>query len=419
MDTELTPRKPSWTNKLILFVSEACNLRCSYCYVMLGHEQRRPRLMRPDTARVIVRRAHAHLGPCKFIQFFGGEPTLNLPAIHAVVDEIRKMTAEGVLAGLPRFGIVTNGASRNMSAIIPFCKENNIAVTVSLDGPRHIHDSLRRNGRGVGSFAEATGTVKALLSAGVPVAIETVYTSRHIDEGCSIVDLFRFCHRLGVSKYIFHTVYPPAPPELCPFDDDHFGRLVGYHTEAVDWWFKSLFGQSDTPIDVYFKDLLLPILEGMAAGVSGGGCPAGQRDFTIGPVGDVYSCHLLYGDSRFHLGNILCDAIRCETGLPVYAHEIQKCTGCLARYWCQPCGALNLSWGNAWTPPERECELRRAVLTRISDWACSYLTVPENAMTRGLFDRLRASGSAPAEGWRRGHGVEDSGADHPPGMFGN
>ncbi len=385
MDTALKSREPSSVNKLILFVSEACNLRCSYCYVMLGHQHRKLRLMRPETARAIVRRVHAQLGPANFIQFFGGEPTLNLAAIHAVIDETRKMAAEGVLARVPRFGIVTNGASRNTAAMIPICKEHKIPVTVSLDGPRRIHDSLRQSARGVGTFAEATETIKALLSAKVPVAIESVYTSRHIDERCSIVDLFKFCQGLGVSKYIFHTVYPPAPPELCPFDDEHFGRLVGYHTEAVDWWFESLLGNRGAPIDVYFKDLLLPILEGTAAGVSGGGCPAGQRDFSIGPDGSAYSCHLLYGDPRFRLGNILSEGdIRRETGLPAYAREIEKCTGCFARYWCQPCGALNLSWGDAWTPPARECELRQAVLARVSKWAFAYLTVPENAMTGGL-----------------------------------
>jgi uncharacterized protein len=355
---------------------------------MPGDERRKSHLMRPDMARTIIRRAHAHLGPCSFIQFFGGEPTLNVSAIHAVVDETRRMHTEGVIAGLPGFGIVTNGTSRNALAIIPFCKEHKIPVTVSLDGPRDIHNSLRHNARGIGNFDKAIEFIEALLTAEVPVAIETVYTSRHIEARCSIVDLFKFYQRLGVSKYIFHTAYPLGPTELCPFDDAHFELLLEYHTEAVDWWFESLLGQGGRPIDVYFKDLLLPILEGMAAGVSGGGCPAGQRDFAIGPDGSTYSCHLLYGDPRFQLGNIVYDDnIRYETDLPVYAHQIDKCTGCFARYWCQPCGALNLSWGDAWTPPARECELRQTVLARISDWAFNYLTVPENATTRVLQSR--------------------------------
>lgn len=372
-------------NKLILFVSEACNLRCSYCYVMLGHERRRARLMRPDVARKIVRRATAQLGPCSFLQFFGGEPTLNLAAIYAVVDELNLMKAEGLIARQPALGIVTNGASRNEFAAIPFFKKHGIPVTVSLDGPRRIHDTLRPNAQGAGTFDQATSFIAALSQAGVKVAIETVYTSRHIDENCSIVDVLELCRELGVSKHIFHTVYPPAPMELSPFDDRHFDRLVDHHLEAVDWWFEALLGRHDGPLDIYFKDLLLPMLEGMGAAVAGGGCPAGQSDFSIGPDGTTYSCHLLYDDLRYRLGNIIRDDnIRREDSLPKSTREIKSCAGCAARYWCQPCGALNLGWGDAWTPPARDCELRRAVVARIADWAFRYLTVPDNATTRVL-----------------------------------
>jgi len=308
-----------------------------------------------------------------------------MPAIRAVVDEIFCMVREGIISRPPSFGIVTNGASRHSHELADFCKEHNIGATVSIDGFRNIHDMLRPTAQGTGTFDHAVKTIEALLKVQIPVAIETVYTSLHIDMQCSIVDLFNFTTSLGVKKLIFHTAYPPAPLELCPFDDSHFERLCNYHVDAVDWWFDSLVNERNPPIDVYFKDLLLPLLQGARAGVAGGGCPAGTRDFAVGPDGNVYSCHLLYKNPEFYLGNILSDDyLRQEKGLPLYTDDLAECAGCFARYWCQPCGALNLNWGDAWTPPQRECMLRQVVLLRIGELGFRHLAIPTNTVTNVL-----------------------------------
>jgi len=369
-------------NKLILFVSEACNLRCSYCYVMLSDEQYKKNLMSSENAKTITRSIFENYNNCNFIQFFGGEPTLNIHAMNVVVSEIKKMFSNGEILKMPRFGIVTNGASKYMKEAISFCKENNVAVTVSLDGPSNIHNQLRHSIKGKDTFDVAVSTIKDFLESNIPVAIETVYTSRHIDEQISLVNLFEFFLELDIKKFIIHTAYPPAPQELCPFDDNHFDKLCNYHIEAVDWWFKSLIDDNGRNVDIYFKDILVPILKGT---IAAGGCPAGIHDFAVGPDGDVYSCHLLYKDPKFYLGNIINDEqIKHEKSLPVLTNDIKQCSECFARYWCQTCGALNLSWGSEWIPFKRECKLRKTVLLRIGLWSFKYLSVPENDITNVL-----------------------------------
>lgn len=342
-------------------------------------------MMSAETARHIARRVFSNYESCNFIQFFGGEPTLNMPAIRAFVDETLSIVSEGVISRPPSYGIVTNGASRHSHEMVAFCKEHNVGATVSLDGFKNIHDALRLSAKGTGTFDDAINTIMALLDAQIPVAIETVYTTIHIDEQCSIVDLLEFTESLGVNKLIFHTAYPPAPLALCPFDDAHFERLRDYHTDAVNWWFESLVSQRKPLIDVYFKDLLSPLLQGAGATVAGGGCPAGTRDFTVGPDGNMYACHLLYKIPEFYLGNILSDdCLQQEMLLPLHTDDLAGCMKCFARHWCQPCGALNLNWGDAWTPPQHECTLRRAVLLRIGELGFKHLVIPDNAVTNVL-----------------------------------
>ena len=140
----------------------------------------------------------------------------------------------------------------------------------------------------MGSFDDAVQTIEVLLDSRIPTAVETVYTSMHIDQGCSIVDLFSDSRKsLGEKKLIFHTAYPPAPPELCPFDDTHFERLLDCHLEAVNWWFDSLLYGRTAPVDVYFKDLLLPLLLDGGAGFAGTGA---LLEVVILPSGRMGMC---------------------------------------------------------------------------------------------------------------------------------
>jgi uncharacterized protein len=302
--------------------------------------------------------------------------------LRAIVDETMRMVSQGIISQPPSFGIVTNGASQHAPEMVAFCREHNISATVSLDGPKYIHDALRPSAQGMGSFDEAVTTIEALLSNRVPTAIETVYTSRHIDQGCSIVDLFRFTAGLGVKKLIFHTAYPPAPLELYPFDDSHFERLLDCHLEAVNWWFESLLYGRNGLVDVYFSELLVPLLDGGGASVVDDRRPAGIRDFAVGPDGDVYACHRLYKFPQFYSGNILAsDHLPQGMRMPVQTDDLAECASCFARHWCRPCGALKPSWGDAWRPPRRECMLRQVVLFRIGELAFKHLTIPVSTVT--------------------------------------
>jgi radical SAM protein with 4Fe4S-binding SPASM domain len=232
-------------------------------------------------------------------------------------------------------------------------------------------------------------TLSELLDLDLPVAIESVYTSLHVREKFSVVDLLQFCYELGIKKLIFDIAYPPAPAELVPLNDPYFEPLLLYHREAVDWWFKALLGNQDRVLQVYFRDLLLPMMEGKPAVAAAGGCTAGERDFAIGPDGDVFACQLFYGDPAFRLGNVLSGQYPgISSSFPLGPKDVSDCTDCFARYWCQPCAALNRSCGNLWHPPERLCTLRKTVVLQIARWALEYLPIPENTITSALRDAV-------------------------------
>ncbi len=372
-------------NKLVLVVTDSCNLRCTYCYARLSPHASLAKRMSAETARQVIRQFLSGRERCELIQFFGGEPTLNLDAVQSAIEETLDLVRSGALRERPRFAIVTNGVIRDRSRLLDLLKLYGIETTVSLDGPAYLHDQLRPYGKSESCYDRAVETVSDLVQRRLPVAVETVYTASHVRAEFSVVDVFKFCHGLGVNQLIFDIAYPPAPAELNPLLDPYFERTLAYHRQAVDEWFRALLVHKHGMPRVYFRDLLLPLLDGCAAIPPVGKCGATEVDFAIGPNGDLYGCQLLYGNPAYRAGNVLSgDYHGISSSLPVGPADYPACSSCVARHWCQPCAALNEACGSVWHNPERLCALRRAVVLQIGRWAFGYLAVPTNETTSVL-----------------------------------
>lgn len=135
---------------ITLNVTEQCNLRCRYCAYSGHYYQRRvhaPRFMSFDVARKAIDflLSNSALRDKIGLSFYGGEPLLNKSLI---IDCVKYME----FAGGPRnvdFQITTNGTLMDDEVIKLFI-DHDFLVTVSLDGPKEIHDRNRvfRNGHG-------------------------------------------------------------------------------------------------------------------------------------------------------------------------------------------------------------------------------------------------------------------------------
>jgi len=346
-----------------------------------------PATMSTDAARQIIRCALAG-HECRMIQFFGGEPTLNMDGMEAAIDEIRRLVKTGELEKAPRFTVVTNGAFSDPIRTMETFLSGHVEVTVSLDGPPHIHDALRPYHNSKPSYDDVTNSISMLREAGLPVAIESVYTALHVREHVSVVDLFRLCKELGVERLLLDIAKPPVPSDLNPVHEPYTGALLAYFCEGVNWWFENLV-RGIQPLQVYFREILLPMLNGAAGVDEIHGCGAAQSDLVIGPRGDVYSCQLAYGYPDFWLGNLINgECLKRPVTVPVAAIDFNKCATCYGRHWCQPCVALNHLWGDKANPPELECMLRLAVIRRIGELAFRYLNLPENAITAELREAI-------------------------------
>ena len=142
----------------LFVVTLRCDHSCQYCQV-----SRRPE----DDGDFDMRHAHAEKavevvfrGPNTNlkIEFQGGEPLLNFPRIVHVVERVKALNASH--RRNVQFVIATN-LSRLDDEVLAFCKQHDVFLSTSLDGPADLHDA-QRPARGGGSHAR---TVEAIARA--------------------------------------------------------------------------------------------------------------------------------------------------------------------------------------------------------------------------------------------------------------
>ena len=203
----LTGGAPSSLGRLTINIANACNLWCSYCYADHGRYHAPSSLMAPATAIGIVARCMELYPAIRSLQFFGGEPLLNIEAIEAVAEYLTGRYG----SRRPQFVATTNGtiASQRIDDVL---SRYGFALTVSLDGPSEIHDHLRPSRSLQSSHAKTMQHIDAWRKRGIEVDVECTYTSAHVRSGISVVDLMAYFHdELDIRVPHIAWVYLPRP----------------------------------------------------------------------------------------------------------------------------------------------------------------------------------------------------------------
>ena len=153
--------------RLIIFPTEKCNLRCTYCYedFIAG---RMPDDIIIGLKNLIARRAH-RLSLLE-LAWFGGEPLLASSTIlelceyaqetakkHQNLKYISTMTTNGTLLTVPLAQKLCNFGVRSYQ--------------ISLDGPSHLHDQSRVDKRNNGTFSTVWENLCNLAETGIDFEI--------------------------------------------------------------------------------------------------------------------------------------------------------------------------------------------------------------------------------------------------------
>lgn len=150
-------------NSVILNVNTGCNLSCSYCYKEDLDTPSKGQKMAFDTAlksiELLLRESPDQDN--YNIVFFGGEPLTNMALIRQTVAycEQRFETVRGRVD----FSLTTN-ATLLTEALVDYFNAHKIGLTISIDGPKAMHDKNRITVGGKGTYEVVRSKVQMLLS---------------------------------------------------------------------------------------------------------------------------------------------------------------------------------------------------------------------------------------------------------------
>lgn len=275
-----------------------CNLDCSYCF-FLSKEELYPGSgfrMPEDVHEAYVRQLlAAHRGaPEVVVAFQGGEPTLmGVDFLRRTLELERRFAAPGQ--------VVLNTLQTNATLIddewAGFLAEHEFLVGVSVDGPRHLHDTYRVDKGGKPTFDRVMAGLAALRRHDVAWnALTTVNAAN----GGSGLEVYRFLRDdLGAS----HVQLIPIVERL--EDGTASARSVGaeqygqFLVEVFEEWARRDVG------DVFVSDFDTALAHWLGMHQAGSCVHAETCGDAVALEhnGDLYSCdHFV--DPEHHLGNI-------------------------------------------------------------------------------------------------------------------
>ena len=126
-------------NSYVIFTTNNCNARCSYCYENNGVEKPIERGMTLKTAEKVVQyiiNTHRD-GPIK-IEWFGGEPLLNIKIIDYITQRLTEENIEF------NSSIITNGLLLNKKNIEKSIKQWNVKhIQITVDGIGEAYNNIK------------------------------------------------------------------------------------------------------------------------------------------------------------------------------------------------------------------------------------------------------------------------------------
>jgi uncharacterized protein len=285
---------------LVLNLTNQCNLSCQYCYEYgadkVATPAGKPKFMNFETAQASVDLLfqQSTRGPLQ-ITFFGGETLMNFPLLQQVVFYAKsKAAAEGRTVS---FSLTTN-ATLLSPAIVEFIANNNIGVTVSIDGPRDMHDKLRVFADGRGSYDIIAPKIRELIKQHRtrPIAARVTLTSGLVD----VIRIFRhLTEDLGFHEVGFAPVTASADRLYTINDPGMGGVLEQFHLLADEYQEFALRGKMHAFSNV--TDTLAELHQGINKSHP---CGAGLGLVGVGPSGDIAPCHRFVDSDQHALGHI-------------------------------------------------------------------------------------------------------------------
>ncbi len=321
---------------LCLHVAHTCNLNCGYCFASQGNYHGDRGLMSFEVGKRALDFLVENSGNRTNLEvdFFGGEPLMNWDVVKELVMYARSIEKD---AGKNfRFTLTTNGVLID-DDVIEFSNKEMHNVVLSLDGRKEIHDAVRVDYAGNGSWDRIVPKFQEFVKkrGNREYYMRGTFTHANPDFTKDINVMLD----LGFNKLSMEPVVCAPEDAAALTQEDMPVVLEQYELLAKDMIEKEKEGRPYT-----FYHYMIDLKGGPCIYKRISGCGSGTEYMAVTPWGDLYPCHQFVGDEKFRLGNVFDGVTNNDIredfrSCNVYARP--ECKDCWAKLYCSGGCAAN------------------------------------------------------------------------------
>lgn len=321
---------------LCLHIAHTCNLNCEYCFASQGKYHGERALMSFETGKRALDFLIENSGTRHNLEvdFFGGEPLMNFEVVKQLVAYAREQ--EKIHNKNFRFTLTTNGILID-DDVIDFCNKEMSNVVLSLDGRKEVHDRLRKDNHGNGSYDRIVPKFKELVRRRTNGTYYIRGTFTHANTDFTN-DIFHMAD-LGFTELSMEPVVcAPDDPNALTKDD------LPVLFEQYELLAKEMIKRKKNGNGFTFYHYMLDLKNGPCIYKRISGCGSGTEYMAVTPAGELYPCHQFVGDTKYLLGDIWKGVtnkdIQNEFKL-CNAYARPECKDCWAKLYCSGGCAAN------------------------------------------------------------------------------
>ncbi len=341
---------------LCLHICHDCNLSCEYCFAGGGTYHTERDYMSAEVGKKAVDFLIENSGKRKNLEvdFFGGEPLMNMGAVKEIVAYAREK--EKTCGKKFSFTMTTNCLLLNDDNIEYLNKEMD-NVVLSIDGRKSVHNTVRHSKNGKDCYDVILNNALKMRKArgDAKYYVRGTFTAKNLDFSEDIL----FLNDAGFDQISVEPVVLPDGHPLA-IKVEHLNAILDEYEKFTE---KYLERRSDGRWFNLFH-YMIDLEHGPCPAKRLTGCGAGTEYLAVTPNGDIYPCHQFAGLADFKIGNIFSGMDRPEIRENFAANCVMAkahCKDCFAKYYCGGgCAANAYNFGGNLTAQYKVgCELTK------------------------------------------------------------
>lgn len=323
-----------------LFVTEQCNMECSYCF-----HTKRDEVLTIEQGRKILERMKQISPAALQITFFGGEPLLYPETVLELAKYSRELWPDKDNKHNSTFSVSTNGTYFDEEMFKQY-KKLGFSMQVSCDGDEITTMEYRK-----GDWKLVTENIKKMLVIFPDLSVRLTYTAK--TAGRLSINV-QFLHQeLGVKRITHHAV----------MEDDWTPEAVEKYVYQLNqlYHYRRYCLRQGIPLEIAFIDKPLKTINDEVPPESNY-CEAGKSYLAVLASGDVYPCHRAASAKVFKLGNIFEERPFIRGMFLSLNKEYTGCwKNCFAAVTCHSCVITHYKVnGDLAQPIAKYCQLCKA-----------------------------------------------------------